>query len=280
MTILTKSIKEVKELLSKANRPVGLVPTMGALHAGHISLINASKAENKTTVVSIFVNPLQFGPNEDLKSYPRDLEKDLEICKGHNVDIIFAPPNEEYYPDEIKNNLIAPPEELTEKLCGKFRKGHFSGVATAVKRLFEIIQPDNSYWGQKDLQQYYIIQWLIEKFNSQIKTTLRPTVREPTGLAYSSRNTQLTENEKNIAAAIYKSLKLAKENTKSGIFSISKSVLESLIFLSQFPELKVEYFEARDKDRLEKVDDNKKNNLYYFIAVKINNVRLIDNIEV
>ena len=282
MTLLTKSVKEIQELLNGLPRPIGLVPTMGALHAGHISLINTSKQNCKTTVVSIFVNPLQFSPNEDFKQYPRDLKKDFDICKENKADIVFAPSIEEFYPDinKAKENLIIPPSNITGILCGKTREGHFNGVATAVKNLFQIVQPDISYWGQKDLQQYFIIQWLIKELNLPIKAELLATIREANGLAYSSRNRYLSEPEKDIAAGFYKSLKLAKENLKSGIFTIGKSILESLIVLSHFPEIKVEYFEARDKQTLEKIDEDRKNNFYFLIAGRVNNIRLIDNIEV
>ncbi len=282
MTLLIKSIKDIKDVIAKSERPLGLVPTMGSLHEGHISLIKAAKNDCKTTIVYVFVNPLQFGPNEDFDQYPRDLEKDLEICKQNNIDIVFAPEVSEIYPnlEDSKKNPIHPPKELTDILCGKTRIDHFSGVATVIKKFFEIIEPDFTYFGEKDLQQFYVIKWLVEKFNLPIKIKSCPTIRESTGLAYSSRNRYLTPEGKIVAASLYKALKLAKENTRSGIFSVNKSVLESLIFLSHFQEIKVEYFDARNKANLEKVSEDAKHNFYYLIAAKINNVRLIDNIEI
>lgn len=282
MTLLIKSIKDIKDIIAKSERPLGLIPTMGSLHEGHISLIKAAKNDCKTTIVYIFVNPLQFGPNEDFDKYPRNLEKDLEVCKQNNVDIVFAPETSEIYPDfeNSKKALIHPPEELTSILCGKTRINHFSGVATVIKRFFEIIGPDFAYFGEKDLQQLYVIKWLVKEFNLPITIKSCPTIRESTGLAYSSRNKYLTTEGKILAASLYKSLKLAKGNTRSGIFPVNKSVLESLIFLSHFPEIKIEYFDARDKTNLAKVSDDAKHNFYYLIAARINNVRLIDNIEV
>ena len=281
MTSLIKAGNELKNAIAFGERPVGFVPTMGALHAGHISLIKAAREECKTVVVSIFVNPLQFGPNEDFKRYPRTLDEDLKICKEQNVDYVFVPDEKEIYPDEkAKSELIIPPLDLTNILCGKTRTGHFEGVSTVVKKLFDIVQPDYAYFGEKDLQQLYVIKWLVKEYNFPIFIRSCPIVREKNGLAYSSRNNYLTEEQKNTAAKLYESLKTAKYNLRTGIFTVSKAILESLIFLSQFPDLKVEYFEARDKDTLIKTDENKKRDFYYLIAGKINSVRLIDNLEV
>ena len=282
MTTLIKSIQDIKNVIAKSERPLALVPTLGSLHAGHISLIKAAKNECTTTIVYIFVNPLQFGPNEDFNKYPRNLKEDLKICEDNKIDFVFAPETNEIYPDieKTKENLIKPPDELTKILCGKTRIGHFDGVATVIKRFIDIIEPDFIYFGEKDLQQLYIIKWLVKGFNLPVTIKSCPTVREPTGLAYSSRNKYLTPGEKIIAASLYKSLKLAKEHTRSGIFPVNKSILESLIVLSHFPEIKVEYFEARDKENLAKVNDNTQHGFYYLIAAKIGSVRLIDNIEV
>ncbi len=282
MTSLIKSIQDIKNVIAESAKPLALVPTMGSLHAGHISLIKAAKSECKTTVVYIFVNPLQFGPNEDFNEYPRDLASDLKTCEENNVDFVFSPETNEIYPDieSIKKNLIKPPSDLTDMLCGKTRKNHFSGVATVVKRFFDIIEPDFAYFGEKDLQQLYIIKWLVKEFNLPVTIKSCPIIREHTGLAYSSRNKYLSTNEKTIAASLYKALKLARENTKSGIFPLNKAILESLIFISHFPEIRVEYFEAKDKANLANVPIDTKHGFYYLIAAKIGHVRLIDNIEV
>lgn len=281
MTKLIKTTSEIKKVLLGSTRPIGLVPTMGALHDGHVSLIRSSVNECKTTVVSIFVNPLQFGPNEDFERYPRDLQSDLEICKENKVDYVFAPDEKEIYPKEREaHEIITPPKELTSILCGRSRPGHFEGVATVVYKLFNIIQGDYAYFGEKDLQQLYVIKWLVKNFNLPTFVRTCPTIREENGLACSSRNKYLSKEQKEIASNLYKSLKLAKQNIRSGFFSISKAVLESLIFLSRFNEIKTEYFEARNKDSLLSVDDNVTSGFYFLIAAKIADVRLIDNIEI
>lgn len=280
MALLIKTIDDIKSELSKSSKPIGFVPTMGALHEGHISLIEAAKKQCITVVVSIFVNPLQFGPSEDFEKYPRDLENDLKICKENNVDIVFVPDENEIYPSCSDKELICPPENISGILCGKTRKDHFSGVAIVIKKLFDIICPDIAYFGKKDLQQLYIINWLVQEYNLPVKIVSCPTMREKNGLALSSRNKYLTSGQKDIAANLYKSLKLAKENTKLGIFTVHKAIIESLIFLSQIPEIKVEYFEAMDKENLSEVSEEKTNNFYYLIAARVNGVRLIDNIEV
>lgn len=281
MTQLIKNVEDIQSVLSGVNRPIGFVPTMGALHAGHISLIKASKFDCKVTVVSIFVNPLQFDPNEDFKEYPKNLSEDLKICEENNVDYVFAPDEHEIYPDgKDKSKIIMPPDSLGSGLCAKTRKCHFSGVATVVKRLFDIVQPDYAYFGEKDLQQLYIIRWLVKEF--KLSTFIRAclTVREPSGLACSSRNNYLTNEQKLLASNLYKSLLLAKKNVHSGFITIDRAILESLIFLSKYPEIKVEYFEARDKEKFLKVEDNRTSDFYYLMAAKVGNVRLIDNIEV
>lgn len=281
MATLITTQEELKKILENTRRPIGYVPTMGALHEGHISLIKASTDECKTTIVSIFVNPLQFGPNEDFNSYPRNLENDLKICKENKVDFVFAPTEQEIYSDkESKNNLINPPSNLTSILCGKLRPNHFQGVATVVHKFFSLIQPDYAYFGEKDLQQLYIIRWLVNEYDMHIFIRACPIVREKNGLACSSRNEKLTIEQKEIASNLYKSLQLAKQNTRTGFFTASKTILESIVFLSQIPDLNVEYFEARDKDNLKKVNDNKTKGFYFLVAAKVNGVRLIDNIEV
>lgn len=280
MTTLIKSLNDIKDALNVSKREIGFVPTMGALHAGHISLIKASKQECKTTFVSIFVNPKQFSPGEDFDKYPRDLEADIKICKELGVEYVFTPEIEDIYPSETPTKIISPPTSLTEMLCGLSRKDFFPGVATVVKRLLEIIAPDYAYFGEKDLQQLYVIRWLVKEY--KIPTFIRacPIVREKNGLACSSRNRYLNSEKKELASQIYESLKMAKRDVKSGIFTANKAALESLVYLSQFPDIKVEYFEARSKENLEKVIDNRTKGFHYLIAVKLGDVRLIDNIEV
>ena len=280
MTSLIKTINEIKNVLAKAERPIGFVPTMGALHAGHESLISIARNECKTVVISDFVNPLQFGPEEDYEKYPRDLDNDLGICRANSVDYVFAPDEKEIYPNSGKTEIIAPPRDLTGMLCGKTRKGHFSGVVTVIKRLLEIAESDYVYFGEKDLQQIYVIRWLVNEYKIHTFVRSCPIIREKNGLACSSRNKLLTEEQIKIAVNIYKSLLLTKQNVRSGIFTAHKAILESLIFLSKFPEIKVEYFEARAKNNLVEVNEHKIKDFYFLIAAKIGSVRLIDNIEV
>ncbi len=279
MSKLIKTVQEIKSVLVDSPRPLGFVPTMGALHDGHVSLIKAAKSECKTTVVSIFVNPLQFGPNEDFDRYPRNLEMDMDVCNGNKVEYIFAPEYSEIYPDKGKDRIF-PPTELVSDLCGKTRKNFFSGIATVVKKLFDLLEPDYAYFGEKDLQQLYVIKWLVKKYNIPVVIKPLPIAREQNGLACSSRNNYLSDKEKEIASNIYKSLVLGKENMRSGFFNVSKAILESLVYLSQFPEIKTEYFEARGKINLGKINDEKNIDFYFLIAAHVGNVRLIDNIEV
>lgn len=279
MTTLLKTASDIKKALKNCEHDVGFVPTMGALHAGHISLLKTCKEECKTSIVSIFVNPLQFSPGEDFEKYPRTLDDDLKICRENNIDYVFAPEIKEIYLKENEEK-ITPPDSLTKMLCGLSRKDFFPGVATVVKKLLDIIQPDYAFFGEKDLQQLYTIRWLVKEFKLPVFIRGCPIIREKNGLACSSRNKYLSEKEKEIASNLYKSLQHARRNVKSGIFSANKASIESLIYLSQFPEIKVEYFEARAKDTLEKVSDTTLDGFYFLIAAKIGNVRLIDNIEV
>lgn len=279
MTTLVRHVNDIKNVLEQSTRPIGFVPTLGALHAGHISLIKASNFDCKTTVVSIFINPLQFAPGEDFKKYPRTLEKDLDICKSNGVKYVFAPDENEIYP-QGNIEIILPPLKLISDLCGKTRKNHFSGVAIVVKKLLDIIKPDYAYFGEKDMQQLYLIRWLVKEFKIPTFVRACPIVRESTGLACSSRNIYLNESQRELASNLYKALVLARKNIRSGFFTPGKAILESLIFLSQFPEIKVEYFEARNKDEFDKVSEATTGGFYYLVAAKVGDVRLIDNIEV
>ena len=279
MTIVIKQVNDLKNVLAKAERSIGFVPTMGALHDGHISLIKAAELDCKTTVVSIFINPLQFGPTEDYEKYPRNLSDDLRICEENKVDFVFIPDEKEIYPSADFKPIV-PPERLASDLCGRTRENHFRGVATVVKRFFDIVCPDYAYFGEKDLQQLYLIRWLVKEFKLPIFIRAGLTIRESDGLACSSRNRYLTDRERKLAPVLYKSLVLAKRDVHSGIFTVNKAMLEGLISLAKYPEIKVEYFEARDKESFGKVDENKMKSFYFLIAARIGNVRLIDNIEV
>ena len=217
MMKVAKTIELVRNLVKTARRKggkIGFVPTMGALHVGHISLIEKAKRKTDFVVVSIFVNPTQFGPSEDFKKYPRPIKKDLAICRKAGVDVVFAPAAEQMYPRE--NLAWVNVEKLTEWLCGRFRPGHFRGVATVCAKLFNIATPDVAYFGQKDAQQAIVIRRMVADLNMPLKIAVCPTIRQADGLAVSSRNQYLTEQQKRDAAYIYKALKKSRSLIKAG----------------------------------------------------------------
>src|SRR5208282_415351 len=195
-------------------KTIGFVPTMGALHGGHLSLIKRAKSENDIVVVSIFVNPLQFGPGEDFYSYPRDMEKDTEKLKSSEVDIIFVPENKNLFPPGFATHITI--EGVSERLCGAFRPGHFTGVVTVVCKLFNIVRPARAYFGQKDFQQTVVINRLVEDLNMDIEVVTCPTARESDGLAMSSRNTYLSADERAAATVLYKALMFSSKMIKTG----------------------------------------------------------------
>lgn len=282
--MLLHTIKEVREQIKqwkKDGLTVGLVPTMGALHAGHRSLIEKSVEKCDKTVVSVFVNPIQFCPGEDLDKYPRTLEDDYKLCKDAGVDIVFAPsPKEMYGEGHILSNdfltYVIPPFFYTDKLCGKSRVGHFDGVCTVVNKLFNIVQPDFAFFGKKDMQQLIILKKMVKDLNIPVEIIPCPIVREDSGLALSSRNKYLTENGKKDALALSKLLFNIKACYNKGVTDVEALGETAFNFLKETHSL--EYLEFRDKDSLEAkqvADDN----TVVFIAVRVENVRLIDNIE-
>lgn len=257
---------------------IGLVPTMGALHRGHMSLIRQSRAEDHMTVVSIFVNPTQFGPGEDYEQYPRDPESDIEKLREASVDILFMPDAEHMYPDGFSTTVET--GEISKKLCGAFRPGHFNGVATVVLKLLNIVIPERTYVGQKDYQQSLVIRRLIKDFNMRGEIVTCPTIREDDGLALSSRNSYLKPEERKAAAIIFKSLSEAAEMIKSGyptpeeVTELIDKTLSSEALISG-----VQYAGAYDAESLDelKAFDGK---TVVAAAVKIGDTRLIDNILV
>jgi pantoate--beta-alanine ligase len=257
---------------------VGLVPTMGALHKGHMSLIRQSRAEDHITVVSIFVNPTQFGPEEDYEQYPRDAESDIAKLREANVDVLFMPDAEHMYPDGFSTTIET--GEISNKLCGAFRPGHFNGVATVVLKLLNIVMPERTYIGQKDYQQSLVIRRLIKDLNMRGEIVTCPTIRENDGLALSSRNSFLKPDERTAAAAIYKSLSQAVEMIKSGYptpeeaTELVKKTLASEQLISE-----IQYAGAYDSESLDELNsfDGK---TVVAAAVKIGDTRLIDNILV
>lgn len=255
-------------------KSVGFVPTMGALHNGHISLINKAKAENNVVVASVFVNPTQFNNADDLKKYPRTIEADKDLLKKNGCDALLFPSVEEIYPE--KDNTVFDLGGLDTLMEGKFRPGHFNGVAMVVKRLFEIVKPNNAYFGEKDFQQLAIIRYMVKAEKLTVNIIGCPTLRETSGLAMSSRNMRLTEEEKVKAAAIYKAMAEAKENAKTFPPQKVKELFESAIH--QNPVFKFEYFEIVDSETLLPVNEwNPQLKAVGCVAVWIRDVRLIDN---
>jgi pantoate--beta-alanine ligase len=257
-------------------RSLGLVPTMGALHGGHMSLIKRAKMENDITVVSIFLNPLQFGPAEDLGNYPRDIDQDVRKLREADVDILFLPDNSLMYPQGFSTHVRV--DGLSEKLCGKFRPGHFGGVATVVAKLLNIISPTRAYFGQKDFQQTLIIKRMAKDLNFGIDVVVCPTIREQDGLALSSRNVYLDKEQRHAAAALYRCLSKASELVLSGMTSAKKIRELMREILSAEPLVSaIDYAAVYDPETLEEVDEIKKEALLA-VAVRLGTTRLIDNI--
>ena len=281
--MLTHSINEVREKVKewkKKGLTIGLVPTMGALHNGHLSLIKKAKDTCDKVVVSDFVNPIQFGPSEDFDKYPRTLDADMELCNKEGVDIVFAPLADEMYGkgQRLSNDTltyVCPPFFYVNTLCGKSRTGHFDGVCTVVLKLFNIVQPDCAFFGQKDAQQVIIIKKMVNDLNVPIKIVQCPIVREESGLALSSRNKYLTEQGKKDALVLSKILNNIKTCYKNGITDVSALKETAYGFLTDKHDM--EYLEIVDRNTLEdktKADDNS----IALIACRVENVRLIDNI--
>jgi len=265
--------------LKTGEQTLGLIPTMGALHAGHLSLIKRAVWENDLVIVSIFVNPLQFGQDEDCDRYPQSLEADLQLCTEAGVDFVFAPTPEEMGISDMSQNatVVLPPVEMTSVLCGPFRPVHFPGVATIVTKLLTIIQPDKAYFGEKDAQQLAIIKRLVKDLNFKTEIKSCQTVRETSGLAYSSRNQYLNTREKAQAAIIYKSLSKAKQAFKNGII-IKDELLDIVkIEIDSAPNLKIEYVDLVHPDSLTPLTQVEEKGLLA-IAVWLGSTRLIDNI--
>nr|CAD5970114.1 Bifunctional pantoate ligase/cytidylate kinase [Planktothrix pseudagardhii] len=255
---------------------VGLVPTMGGLHLGHLSLIQRARSENSLVVVSIFVNPIQFGPQEDFQKYPRVLEADLQQCEQAGVDVVFAPKVEEMYPSSMQT-MVIPPASMMSGLCGKSRPGHFQGVATVVAKLFNLVQPDRAYFGQKDAQQIAIIQRLVQDLNWPIEIIPCPIIREPSGLAYSSRNQYLTDNEKQQATVLYRALRRGQEHFQQGCKTARdiKQIVQTE--LETEPGVQVEYIELVQPETLIPLTTVETMGLLA-VAARVGTTRLIDNL--
>jgi pantothenate synthetase (EC 6.3.2.1) len=279
MPKLFKKIKEIRSFLKELrcngnNLSVGFVPTMGYLHKGHMELIKLSKLQNEITVVSIYVNPIQFGAGEDYDRYPRDLERDLAMCEDAGVDVVFAPEDQEMYPELPKVKIDIP--GLTDRLEGAYRPGHFNGVAIVVLKLLHIVQPDRAYFGEKDYQQLKVVERLVKDLSLPVEIVPVPTVREEDGLACSSRNVYLSPEERQSASAIYKSFLLAQKLFQSG--NTDANLLKEAMkdFLLKHPHVrKIDYVEITDEE-LNPVEEVKEGDRI-LVALYVGNTRLIDN---
>jgi pantoate--beta-alanine ligase len=244
------TVKEVRDFL-ESKKNIGLVPTMGAMHAGHERLMEMARRESDVLAVSIFVNPLQFGPNEDYARYPRTLSHDLATCERNSVDLVFAPSVEEMYP--VPQLASVDVGRLTESLCAKFRPDHFRAVATVVMKLLNIVQPQRAYFGEKDLQQLTIIRRMVADLNVNVTIVGVPIVRETDGLALSSRNKYLNAEERKAAPVLYRTLQEAASRVRSGEKDASKVRKAALAVLANFPLIRVEYLEIVDPDELQPI---------------------------
>jgi len=277
---VAETIKSVRSLVKAARskgKRIGFVPTMGALHIGHIFLIEKAVKECDFVVVSIFVNPTQFGPGEDFEKYPRPFESDLEICRKAGVDVVFAPSPQEMY--EKENLTWVNVEKLTKPLCGRSRPGHFRGVATVCAKLFNIVAPDVAYFGQKDAQQAIVIKRMVADLNMPLEISICPTVRQADGLAVSSRNKYLSKEQRKDATYIYKALKKCEGLIEAGTTDSKTIIDEMKKILKQVPSIEIEYISIVDAEtlgELEKIAGK----ILTAVAVKIGSARLIDNIVV
>lgn len=263
----------IKDLM-KQDITIGFVPTMGALHIGHESLIKRAGKECDFVIVSIFVNPVQFGPNEDFSCYPRQLDKDIELCEKNHVDLIFAPNATEMYSDNLQT-IVSPPDFFKDKLCGKTRIGHFDGVSTVVLKLFNILQPNKAYFGQKDGQQLIIIKKMCHDLNVSVEIIGCPIIRDSDGLACSSRNSYLSSDSRVKALSLYKTLSKIKELYTNGMKSKQELLNNALDCLAS--GVLLEYLDVYNVDTFEPVEVLSDNSLVA-IAAKVDGIRLIDNI--
>ena len=275
---VSETIESVRQLVKAARiegKRVGLVPTMGALHIGHISLIEAAVEQCGFVVVSIFVNPTQFGPGEDFENYPRPVEADLEICRRCGADAVFMPKQEVMYASE--NLTWVKVEKLTESLCGRNRPVHFRGVMTVCTKLFNIIGPDAAYFGQKDAQQSIVIKRMAADLNMPLEIVVCPTVREPDGLAVSSRNKYLTDKQRQEATCLYESLQKCRQMIDAGTRASQEIISEMRGILSRPSSAKIDYVSIVNAETLQDVDEIA-GKVLAAVAVKIGDARLIDNI--
>lgn len=277
---VTKSIAETRaaaRALKSSGKKLGLVPTMGALHDGHLSLIGLAKQQCDAVAASIFVNPKQFGPNEDFAKYPRSFERDREMLETAGVDLLFAPTVEEMYPPG--STTFVNVEGVSERLDGVSRPGHFRGVSTVVSKLFHIVEPDKAFFGQKDAAQVAIIERMVRDLDLPVEIVVGPIVREPDGLAMSSRNAYLNPTERKQALVLSRALRTVESSIRNGTVGTNQLIDAARQVFAQEPEVRVDYVAIVNPETLEPVDDVSKGALIA-VAAYVGNTRLIDNVVV
>jgi pantoate--beta-alanine ligase len=274
---IAETVDDMKRLRQEFAEPVGLVPTMGYLHEGHLSLVRQARMENTSLVASIFVNPTQFGPHEDFSHYPRDTKRDLDLLEKEKVDAIFMPPVSEMYPEKFSSWVEV--AKVTERLEGASRPGHFRGVTTVCAKLFNIIQPARAYFGQKDAQQVLVIRKMVADLNMNLEIVTLPTVREADGLAMSSRNSYLNPEERQAAVVLYQALKLAQKLWSQGEKDAEHLRWEIIKLIQKEPLADIDYVSIANAETLDELDIVSPPALVS-LAVKIGKTRLIDNIVI
>ena len=272
---VVEKINDMRRLRQQLAEPIGLVPTMGYLHEGHLALVKQARAENPSVVVSIFVNPTQFGPQEDFKQYPRDTQRDLALLEKEKTDIVFMPSVTEMYPTQF--NSWVEVGNVTEQLEGASRPGHFRGVTTVVAKLFNIVQPTRAYFGQKDAQQAIVIKKMVADLNMNLEIVTVPTVREPDGLAMSSRNAYLNPQQRQAALVLYQALSLAQQLWSQGEKDAERIRQEMLALIKKQPLADIDYVSIADTETLDELDTVIPPALVS-LAVRIGKTRLIDNV--
>jgi pantoate--beta-alanine ligase len=278
--ITTKSITNLKKIVKKnkkTGKVIGFVPTMGALHEGHLSLIDRAKKESDYLIASIFINPLQFGPSEDLKRYPRDIKNDKRILKEKKVDLLFYPQADKIYAHDF--STFVEEAKLSKKLCGKSRPGHFKGVTTVITKLFNIVDPDLSYFGQKDYQQALIVKKIVRDLNFSVKIKIAPTIREKDKLALSSRNLYLSKKERKESQSIYQALLQAKQMINKGEKDPKKITNQINKIIANNSTASIDYIEICNANNLKKIKKIE-GKVFVGIAAYFGKTRLIDNIIV
>jgi pantoate--beta-alanine ligase len=271
---VVKTIPELRTLRQQLSGSVGFVPTMGYLHQGHMALVKQARIENSAVIVSIYVNPSQFGPREDFASYPRDLDQDLELLRREGAYIVFVPSDAEMYPPEFSSWIDV--EKVTERLEGAYRPGHFRGVATVVAKLFNIVQPSRAYFGQKDAQQVVVIKRMVTDLNMGLEIVAVPTIRESDGLAMSSRNVYLNPEERGAAKVLFKALTLAQELGQGGQKDAEEIRRQMTSLIEKEPLARIDYVSIADAETLEELSLIDRAALAS-LAVRIGSTRLIDN---